>query len=236
MIEVFAGAAVLCAVSKQNGLESSLAIDKVRKRGCRSTILQFDLTLASDQSLLNQWIQSPLLWLHLAPVCGTASRARDIRLFEGDPQPLRSDLHPEGLPSLSEADQVRVDLANKLFQYSCKLFADATALGIIVTMENPRSSYFWCTCWVLQLMCLWPLFHGDFQACMMGSGRDKWIRIVANGVFIEALNIQCDGLHPHLPWGFTCDDEGKQVWATSNGIEIPAEIVHRFGFACFAFC
>ena len=42
MIEVFAGAAVLCAVSKQNGLESSLAIDKVRKRGCRSTILQFD--------------------------------------------------------------------------------------------------------------------------------------------------------------------------------------------------
>ena len=225
MIEVFAGIAVLCAVSKQLGMESSLAIDKSKKRGCRAAILQLDLTLHSNQCLLDQWITSPLLvWVHLAPVCGTASRARDIRLFEGDPQPLRSNEFPEGLPSLSDADAERVRLANLLFEYACKLFSTATALGIIVTMENPRSSYFWLTCWVIQLMLTWPIYHGDSQACMMGSGRDKWTRIIANAPFIEALHIPCDGSHKHLPWGFTYDDDGKQVWATAVESRYPKKL------------
>ena len=113
MIEVFAGTAVLSSVAKQFGLVSSLAVDKVRKRGARSTIFQLDLTCERDQCLLEQWMQSPLLlWVHLAPVCGTASRARDIRRFANDPKPLRSDEKPEGLDGLSERDQQRIRLAN----------------------------------------------------------------------------------------------------------------------------
>ena len=86
--------------------------------------LRLDLTLHSNQCLLDQWITSPLLvWVHLAPVCGTASRAPDIRLFEGDPQPLRSNEFPEGLPSLSHADAERVRPANLLFECACKLYS-----------------------------------------------------------------------------------------------------------------
>ena len=126
MVEVFAGAAVLCATAKQYGLETSLAVDKNKKKTARCAILQLDLTVPCNQDLLTQWIQSPLLlWLHLAPVCGTASRARDIRRFPGDPKPLRSNEFPEGLPSLNEQDSKRVFLANQLFEYACKLFADA---------------------------------------------------------------------------------------------------------------
>ena len=78
MIEVFAGGAVLTSVAKQYGL-GGIAVDKVRKQNSRSTIYQLDLMQAADRELLEEWLSSPLLlWVHFAPVCGTASRAREI--------------------------------------------------------------------------------------------------------------------------------------------------------------
>ena len=44
MIEAFAGIAILCATSKVAGLQNSIAVDKVRKRNCRCSIFQLDLT------------------------------------------------------------------------------------------------------------------------------------------------------------------------------------------------
>ena len=225
MIEIFAGSAVLCAVAKQAGLSSSIAIDKVKKKHARSTIFQLDLLNNKDRALLYQWMQSPmLLWVRLAPVCGTASRARDIRRFEGDPVPLRSNLYPEGLPDLLPADRTRVDLANLLFQYACEIFLRATELGVLATMENPKNSYFWITCWLLDLLKAVPAFFGDFQVCMLGGNRDKWTRIMANFQAIESLNIRCDRTHAHQPWGFAQDAEGRRVWATSLESQYPTKM------------
>ena len=225
MVEVFAGAAVLCAVAKGAGLEASIAVDKVRKRTCRTSVVQLDLTLLHDQQLLETWLKSPqLLWVHLAPVCGTASRAREIRRFANDPKPLRSVLQPEGLDGLSNADQTRVDIANELFRYACRIFGLCCELGVCVTMENPKGSLFWLTVWVLQLLVTWKIYCGDFQACMMGSGRNKWTRIISNCKAIEAMNISCDGKHKHLPWGFAYDDDLRQVWATSLESQYPKKM------------
>ena len=216
MVEIFAGIAILCATAKQAGMSSSLAVDKLKKKACRSTILQLDLCNKHHQALLEQWLQSPLIaWIHLAPVCGTASRAREIRRFEGDPQPLRSNEQPEGLDSLTEVDAERVRIANELFAYACKLFHIACSRGILATMENPRSSYLWITKWVLELMAAWDLYCADFQVCMLGGTRDKWTRIVANFEGIISLNLKCDRKHQHEPWGFAKDMDGKKVWATS---------------------
>ena len=91
MIEVFAGGAVLSSVSKQFGL-GSIAIDKVKKANARCTIYQLDLLQTGDRELLEKWFTSPLLfWVHCAPVCGTASRAREIPRpgVSNLPQPLR---------------------------------------------------------------------------------------------------------------------------------------------------
>eukprot|EP00435_Cladocopium_sp_Y103_P058226 s2737_g20.t1 len=216
MVEVFAGIAILCATAKQAGLNSSIAVDKTRKRASRCTILQLDLCNAEHQALLERWLQSPmLLWVHIAPVCGTASRARNIRRFANDPKPLRSELEPEGLSNLSPGDAERVRIANQLFEYSCKLFLLACASGTLVTMENPRGSYFWLTCWVLHLLATVDIYCGDFQVCMLGGARDKWTRTIGNFPGVTSLNIPCDGKHSHEPWGFAKDFDGKQVWATS---------------------
>lgn len=216
MIEVFAGTAVLCSIAKQYGLVSSLAIDKVKKRGARSTIFQLDLTCEKDQSLLEQWMQSPLLlWVHLAPVCGTASRARNIRRFHNDPKPLRSDSAPEGLEGLDKRDQQRVNLANSLFAFACRIFYLAASKGVLVTMENPSNSFFWLTRWVRKLLSQLETFETNFQVCMYGGSRDKWTKILANFKEISAMDIKCNRLHQHAAWGFAFDEEGKQVWATS---------------------
>ena len=50
--------------------------------------------------------------LILSPPCGTYSRARQRSLGKGGPVPLRSFTYPWGFPWLSNANQLKVDLAN----------------------------------------------------------------------------------------------------------------------------
>ena len=40
MLEVFAGAGILCSVAKQYGLYNSIAVDKVQKPGARCSIIR----------------------------------------------------------------------------------------------------------------------------------------------------------------------------------------------------
>ena len=223
MIEVFAGAAVLCSVAKQFRLKNSISVDKVRKRNARSTIYQLDLRQERDRQLLEQWTPSGLLlWAHLAPVCCAASRARDIRRFDNDPQPLRSEDWPEGLPNLHPKDYERVDLANRLFSAACSIFKLACSKGVLVTMEN--HSYFWWTKWVKQLLGEVSTFTADFQVCMMGGSRDKWTRIRANFKEVSAMNISCDKSRTHSPWGIAKDESGREVWATSLESQYPKKM------------
>ena len=157
---------------------NSIALDKIRKPGTRASIFVFDLLRESDRDFLMQWLNSKqLCWVHMAPVCGTASRARDIPR-KGAPKPLRSSEFPLGFEWLEGQDRERVAAANQLFEFSCRIFALCVQKGILVTMENPRSSYFWIT--LLELMTRCRLSCSDFQVCMLGSSRDKWTRILAS--------------------------------------------------------
>ena len=225
MLEVFAGSAVLTSIAKQQGLYSSIAVDKTQKRGARASIVRLDLTRDVDVNLLDSWLASDmLLWIHLAPVCGTASRAREIRIHPSDPKPLRSNDHPDGLPSLSESDTRRVQIANHLFRVACRILDKASRMGILVTLENPTNSLFWRTSFFLEVWKKWRLTCSDFQVCMYGGDRDKWTRIVANFEQIAQLNITCDKTHSHATWRFSTDAEGKRVWATSLESQYPRKL------------
>ena len=207
------------------GLSNSLAVDKTKKQNARSTVFQLDLLLEKDREILNSWLASDLLvWVHLAPVCGTASKARNIQRGCNDPQPLRSNEYPDGLCDLSERDQERVSLANSLFEYTGMLFKTLTERGILATVENPSGSYFRQTSWMRMLILWCNLFWCDFQACMLGSERPKWTRILANFPKIALLNISCDGKHAHKPWGKDFDATGRQVWATSLEAQYPRKM------------
>ena len=226
MIEVFAGGAVLTSVAKQFGL-NGIAIDKVKKTNARSTIFQLDLMQQSDRELLEQWLMSPLLlWVHFAPVCGTASRAREIPRagVSNLPRPLRSFDFPLGLPDLEGDELKRVEIANSLFQYTCNLFSWCVRRNILATVENPRGSYFWLVPCMLELMRIYPLYATDFQACMYGSKRDKWTRIVASFPEVLQMDLVCDRSHQHTGWGFTTDAAGRKIWATSEESQYPRKL------------
>lgn len=68
------------------------------------------------------------------------------------------------------------------------------------------------------------MFFCDFQVCMLGGGRDKWARIMANFPAIESINMRCDHSHEHQPWGFAKDAEGRRVWATSPESQYPTKM------------
>ena len=223
MIEIFSGTATLCSVAKQCGMVNSLALDKIRKRGSKTTIFVFDITKADNRELLMHWLESPLVcWVHMAPVCGTCSRAREID--NGGPPPLRSNEFPMGLPSLGPEERGRVEKANELYVYACIIFEKCHIKGILVTMENPSSSIFWLTEPVLKLLNRVELSYTNFQVCMYGGSRPKWTQIAPNFENITEMDLACDKGHKHLPWGRVMDDTGRLIFATSEEAQYPRKM------------
>lgn len=189
MIEIFSGSCNL-----------STAIDHAQSHKFRTLI--FDLTLQTDQLLLLDIIRTQrpfLVWL--APPCGTASRARNIPVQNqyGEPfaEPLRSDIFPDGLPSLKNIDLDRVLAANILYELCENICHLCDSLHVKWILENPFDSFFWYTSWISQRHQDFPkiLFHN----CMYGGLRPKRTGLLSN-FDISSLAIICDNLHEHAPW------------------------------------
>ena len=164
MIEIFAGSAILCSTAKQMGLIQSFGVDKFKTKKARANVIQIDLLDDEQFELLLQWIADPLVcWIHLAPVCGTASKAREIPAGPFAPRPLRSSDFPEGFETLSGIDALRVEAANALYSRACEIFRRGSELGKILTLENPSNSYFWITKWWLRVQAELDVFASDFH-------------------------------------------------------------------------
>ena len=150
-LEVFCGCGELAFQMKQVGFRS-LGLDcSSNKDRPRCTAIVLDLTTASGQATF--WklvVEYDVAWVHFAPPCGTASRARERRLFDAgglpaalDPQPLRSDEHPDGLPNLEGSDLERVKAANVLYKFVADAAQELTRRNILYTVENPTNSLMW---------------------------------------------------------------------------------------------
>ena len=140
-LELFAGTGRMSKAFTRLGLQV-LAIDSVKVSGVSSVVL--DLVKPLSQKLVFDLIRSRrLAAVHLAPPCGTSSAARRIDAGPGSPQPLRSALHPDGLPGLSFFNRQRVATANKLYRFSAEVILACQANGVLWSLENPESSLFW---------------------------------------------------------------------------------------------
>ena len=80
-IEVFAGSGRLTASLKAIGLADSVGIDSKVPTRLACPILQLDLLKANQLDLLKDLMSNPnCAYVHMAPPCGTASRARLIQM------------------------------------------------------------------------------------------------------------------------------------------------------------
>ena len=174
-------------------------------------IMAADLTNDNTQARVLELIElSALKYCHMAPPCGTASRARDKPLpaalrAKGIPEPprARSELHPLGLPNLAvDAPKLhlRVLAANEIYIFLAKVASRLAERKIPFTIENPNRSYLW----------MLPCFRGllgpqagdvTFDMCMYGGARKVLRRLRAFPIekFLPLCAL-CDGSHEHKPW------------------------------------
>ena len=170
-------------------------------------------------------------YLHIAPPCGTASRAREKPISAAlraqgipSPKPLRSESCPLGLPGLQGLDRARVESANAIYLWMVKLVLAADALGIWWSIEHPRRSLLW------HIPAVYRLYAGSwqlhYQACMHGGGRDKWSTWISNVPELMQLALACSKDHSHLSWGASISEQGP-AFATAEEAAYPDLLCNR---------
>lgn len=164
--------------------------------------------------------------IHLAPPCGPASRAREKKIHSfrrlgiTEPQPLRSDEYPDGLPGLKNQDQIKTEAANLLYSAVASIVLLALDCSIHVSAENPASSLMWQTTFLRPLTQRPGLRRVLFHNCAHGSTRDKPTCFLTNADFLSPLELRCDKSHKHDSWKPTIVD-GQPVFPTHFEVAYP---------------
>ena len=229
MLELCAGSAVLSHEFRLLGFGVVPVDHKQNKHKQHVKCFDMDLTVRSYQlHILSLIHDRHFVYVHFAPPCGTASRARErpinpklIRLGAPSPKPLRDASFPRGLPLLSEHDQVRVDQANIIYDFCVEVAIECANRGVIFSVENPRNSWFWTVAKQQATNThsshLWEQLETvSFQHCMYGSDRDKWSTWLCTQHVLSSLCVVCDKSHSHKPWSVTKTVSG---WAFDTALE-----------------
>ena len=151
LLELFCGTAGVCAQFKAQG-GRALGVDHHLKRTkLKAAAVSLDLTQPWVQELIEKEVtMGRVSGIHLGPPCGTASRARNIpikrkliRKGAPNPQPLRSPSHPLGFPWLKGVNKLKVEAANRLYEFSAKIVQLCDKCNVLFTVENPHNSLMW---------------------------------------------------------------------------------------------
>ena len=209
VLELFAGTARLTRSFKRKGFKG-LAFDKSSKRAEGQNVLEFDVSNLEEVNSLLRFIKArakQIALVHMAPPCGTASRARGKRLRFlkalniKEPKPLRDDHHPDGYPWLKGTDKLRTEAANLLYETTVLIAQVAIECNIAITIENPANSLMWKTSPFKSLFHSFPqLKYITFHNCAHGGSRDKLTCFATNVNWFDALELRCDKQHSHAPW------------------------------------
>ena len=208
-------------------MNDSVGVDHIAHKHLIAPLVRLDLVPDSGFSLLMELISNPnCMYVHFAPPCGTASRARDIqRHGQRMPARSRSDEHPDGLPDLEPSLKARLEAANILYEVTAKAVKACVDVGKLVSVENPGRSYFWQTTKWREYVQRLNLEETFFHHCQFGGDRNKLTRLAHNITEFHQLAILCPGKsasHRRKPWGFR-----NGAWATSEETAYPTELCRR---------
>ena len=170
--------------------------------------------------------------LHLAPPCGTCSRARERPIPElgnQSPKPLRDERYPFGYSWLKGSDKARVLQSNLLYSFVVHLLFFAFTYNVVVSVENPLNSWLWIILkelviafgndqfrrWYQGLECV------EFSNCAWGGDRPKNTRWLSTPTVYSALTRQCPGDHVHKPYTVTRRGDRSLHFSTSEEAEYP---------------
>ena len=223
-VEIFAGTSRLTASLRHLGFRDSFGIDHILSSHLAAPVLQLDLLKPECYQFVQQIIQEDAcVYVHFAPPCGTASRARFIRRKgRYNPPVLRTDQQPDGLPGLHPLHAAKVKAANKLYQLTVDLCRLCHTSAVLYTIENPARSFMWKTAPFQQFLSEVPHYATYFHHCMYGSSRRKHTCLIHNIATVKSMQLLCDNQHPHEPWG-----QSNGTWATAQETAYPWPLSRR---------
>jgi hypothetical protein len=234
-LELFCGTAGLTASLRIKGFDAIGFDHSSNRHFAKAPISTLDLSKSTHQQLIFDIIdRGAVFYIHLGLPCGTASRARDrpvaahlVAQGSPNPQKLRSEEHPRGLPTLEGEALRRVSIANELYDFGSHVVAVCLHRGIRFSVENPRRSYLWLLCEWQALLARDNTFCVDFQNCMRGGFRDKWSRFYTNMSSMSTLALSCDGSHTHKPWSIQKTSEKGWAFSTADEAAYPHTLCDR---------
>jgi hypothetical protein len=241
MVELYAGSARLSKACQQVGVRS-IAVDKTTQRAQGNRIFVCDVTDEAELGMLRSFLgaeQDNLAWVHFAPACGTASRAREKpnRNLEKAgfrvPKPCRSDEFPLGLPHLTGTDKVRTEAANHVYKITAELIRQLHAWGVACTIENPTNSLFWKVPYIADLVQDIGGYDVIFDSCCHGGARKKSTKFWCTVPWFTSLAATCPGpgQHVHKSWTPSIVD-GNVQYPTAEEAAYPNLLCQRLA-ECF---
>ena len=236
VVEIFAGSARLAKACRHVGCRS-VAVDKTADRSQGAKIFICDVTKPEDLEMLKQFLaaeKQSIGWVHFAPACGTASKAREKpnkaleRAGFKVPKPLRSAEHPLGLPGLTGLDLIRTQSANEVYAITAELVRMLVGWGIFVTVENPTNSLFWVIPCILAMLADLGGYDTIFDNCCHGGARKKSSKFWGSKPWFLPLAAVCPGepAHKHKSWHPQVVD-GKVQYPTAEEAAYPKLLCSR---------
>ena len=235
IFETFSGTGRVTACLRKLGVSAAHAVDHCVHNEAAALPLLADLTTPEGRELCWFWLRSPLLVaVFAAPPCGTSSRAREIPCYDSrgnllsSPQPLRSQQHPDGLPTHAGSDRVRVSKANALYHFLSDVVDDCHRRNVLCAIENPQRSWYWATSAFCRIkhICAHAV---SFDHCAFGGPRPKRTTIASTLPCFASLAKDCPGeacAAKHEPWGL-----GPAGFATKQETAYPPELAASIAHA-----
>ena len=91
--------------------------------------------------------------------------------------------------------------AIKIYDVCADLAERLLTKQVAFAVENPSNSLMWLVPSMAKLVAMQGVGRVDFQACMWGSGRDKWTAMHFSPATLFAdMARACDGNHRHESW------------------------------------
>ena len=155
--------------------------------------IQFDLSSTSVQKEIFGLLKKGVIYyVWLGTPCNSWSRAR--RWDGRGPGPLRDDYeYLMGLPNLSQKDQDKVLLGNRLMRFTATVFRICMKMGIPVALENPHTSRLWLAPPIKHLLAHKLMDYGYTDYCQDGQPFRKRTRLMWFGVQLRPALKQCTG-------------------------------------------
>ena len=192
--------------------------------GWRALPIDWSLDPGHDLSnpLRQQALEAPMrsaAFTAAALDCSTKSRAREPLRTAAQAKPLRSEVHPEGLPGLDPKNQRRVDVENAACSWILKQLQAIADDGRGALQENPARSLHWSLPQEETMMESGLWYDTTYSACVFIQ------RLRHNIHEIELIHPrECHHQHAAWEWDPWEDTQGRHQFPSKEEAEYSATL------------